>query len=67
MTTNYTIKNKTFNVFLKGCQGNDSILTHKNKTSWCYKTAKKHLLDCVSKKMNAGMFKDVEYFAIVAS
>lgn len=67
MTAEYTFERRMFHVYLKSSCGHDSILTHRNKTAWSYRTAKKHMLDCVANKLNKGMFPDVEYFAVVAA
>lgn len=61
----YTVERKTYRVYLKSYSVHDSILMHRGRTSWSYRTAKKHMKDCVTRKLNHGAFPDVEYFAVV--
>ena len=54
-----------YSILCKHHDGSISYITHRNRTSWCIRAARKHLHDCVSNKLNKGMYDHVDYFACV--
>lgn len=57
---------KYFCVYIKRKDGKGGYLSHRDRTAWTLRTARKHLADVVREKATMNKWQDVEYFAIVA-
>lgn len=58
----------TYQILIKYLDGTVSHLSHRGRTEWRIKTARKYLHDCVCEKINdSEKWQNVWYFAIVAA
>ena len=56
-----------YRVALKHSDGTVSYLSHRGRTEWSLRTARKHRRDCVREKVYNAKFPNVVWFALVAA
>lgn len=54
-----------YNVAIKHTDGRVSYLSHRDRTAWTLRTARKHAKDCTA-KIVSGQWPTVKYVAVIA-
>ena len=57
-----------YSIYIKHSDGTGAYLSHRDRTEWAHRTAKKHLADVVREHLAANAkWVNVQYFALVAA
>lgn len=57
-----------YSIYIKHIDGHGAYLSHRDRTAWTLRTARKHLTDVTREKLSqSDKWVNVEYFALVAA